>query len=409
MARLRDRLSHAWDVFRSPEIRKPPAQVLPSTYRRPDTLFHGYGSARGLIEVLYHRIALDVSMTDIKHCTVDKNGTFAAEVMDPLNERLRVEANEDQTGRELIYDIVYTMLQDGVAAVVPVDTDVDITKANTWRIDSVRVGVVRDWMPGFVRVQLYNPEAGRREDVVLPKRSVALVQNPFFQVANQPNVTLKRLTERLETMDVISTASRHGKLDLILQLPYAIKNTARAEQAKARVENIRKQLEGSTYGISYVDATEHITQLNRPVENTIMGQVEWLTDQLYKQLSISPSILDGSADEQVQQNYYQRTVRPILEAIVNELTRKFLTKTARSIGHRVMYFHDPFMGVTLDKINDIADTMSRNAILTPNEIRGLLGFRPADDPNADKLVNPNINPLEDQSTEPQNGEETYEA
>ena len=389
---LGTRLRHAWDVFRNRE----PTQNLyqetgPSSYYRPDRTRLTRGNDRTTVTSLFNRIALDVASISISHCKVDENGRFKETIKSSLNDCLNVEANIDQTGRAFIQDIVMSMLDEGSVAVVPVETTFNPKVTGAYDILSMRTGKIVEWYPQYVKVNLYNERTGNREDVVLPKKTVAIIENPLFAVINEPNSTMQRLMRKLALLDRVDEQVSSGKLDMIIQLPYTVKSEARKAQAKEKVENIKQQLTDSTYGIAYIDATEKITQLNRPLENNLLKQIEYLTDLLYSQLGISKSILDNTADEQTQLNYQSNIIEPIISAIVDEMKRKFLTKTARTQMQTIKFFKDPFKLVPVNNIADIADKFTRNEVLTSNEIRQIIGFKPSSDPKADELRNSNLN------------------
>jgi hypothetical protein len=355
---------------------------------------------RSTIVSVYNRIALDAAAIDIFHARLDKDGRFTEEIQSGLNECLTLNANIDQTGRAFLQDVVMSMMDEGVVAIVPVDTTIDPYMSGSFDIQSLRTGKVKVWYPNHVQVELYNDRTGRREEVVLPKKAVAIIENPLYAVMNEPNSTLQRLIRKLALLDVIDEQSGSGKLDLIIQLPYIIKTPARKEQAEARRKDIEMQLAGSKYGIAYTDGTEKITQLNRPVENNLMKQIEYLTTMLYGQLGLTPEIMNGSADEKTMLNYYNRTVEPIIAAIVDEMKRKFLTKTARTQGQDIVYFRDPFKLVPVADLAEISDKLTRNEIASSNEIRQLMGWKPSNDPEADELRNKNLNKADQIVDEP---------
>lgn len=390
MARLRDRLQHAWNAFFG---RDHPVKVDygAGSYHRPDRTFILGGSDRSIVTSICNRIAIDVAGVPIQHVRVDINNRYVADIDSSLNDRLTLEANKDQTGRAFIQDLVMTMFDDGCAAAVPVDTSLDPAKSSSYEIYSMRVGKIVQWHPDHVRVRVYNDAIGRREEILLPKKQVAIIENPLYSIMNEPNSTLQRLIRKLNMLDKIDEQSASGKLDLIIQLPYVVKTKTKEDQAEKRRKAIEEQLNGSKYGIAYTDGTEKITQLNRPIENNLLNQIEYLTNQLYGQLGLTPEILNGTADEKAMLNYNNRTVEPILAAIVNEYRRKFLTKTARTQGQSIMFIMDPFKLVPVDNIADIADRFTRNEILSSNEIRGIVGFKPVADERADELRNKNLN------------------
>ena len=388
---LMDRLKHAWNTFKN----KDPTAYMQTgvSYAggyRPDRPRFSRGNERSIVTSVYNRIAMDAAAMNVRHVRLDKNGRYLEEMKSGLNNCLSLEANIDQTGRGFIQDVVMSMLDEGCVAIVPVDTDIDPEESEGVKILTMRTGKIVGWYPKHVRVQLYNEDTGRREEVTLPKSIVSIVENPLYAVINEPNSTMQRLIRKLSLLDVVDEKTSSGKLDLIIQLPYIIKTEARRQQAEARRKDIETQLAEGKYGIAYTDGTERITQLNRPVENNLMKQIEYLTNMLYSQLGITQAILDGSADEKTMLNYYNRTIEPILAAITDEMKRKFLSKTARSQNQTVTFFRDPFKLVPVNDIAEIADKFTRNEIMTSNEIRQVIGMKPSDDPNADVLRNKNL-------------------
>lgn len=384
-----DRLRHGWNAFmnRDPTYRQ---DLGPSYYYRPDRPRFTRGNERSIVTSVYNRIALDVSAISIQHVRLDENGRFLYTIDSDLNKCLTLDANIDQTGRAFLQDAVMSMLDEGCVALVPVETDVDPNDTDSYKIFSIRTGKIVEWRPQHVKVRVYDERTGRKEDITLSKSSVAIVENPLYAVINEPNSTMQRLIRKLSLLDVTDEQTASGKLDLIIQLPYIIKTEARRQQAEQRRKDIEMQLAGSKYGIAYTDGTEHITQLNRSVENNLMKQVEYLTSMLYSQLGITQTILDGTADEKTMINYYTRTIEPIVSSIVDEMKRKFLTKTARSQRQSIEFFRDPFKLVPVNDIAEIADKFTRNEILTSNEIRQIVGMKPSNDPKADELINSNI-------------------
>lgn len=383
------RLKHAWNAFKN--SRDPTYKISGTAYSyRPDRPRFTRGNERTISTSIYNRMALDVAAIKILHCKLDDNGRYIETVNSKLNSCLNLEANVDQTGRAFIQDVVMSMMDEGVVAIVPVDTTFDPKLTGGYDILSMRTGKILDWYPDKVRVRLYNEKTGEKEDIVLPKSMVAIVENPLYSVINEPNSTMQRLIRKLSLLDHIDEQASAGKLDLIVQLPYTVKSEARRAQAENRRKDIEMQLTDSKYGIAYVDATEKITQLNRPVENNLMAQIEYLTSMLHSQLGITQSILDGTADEKTMLNYYNRTIEPIISAIVDEMIRKFLTKTARTQKQTIMFFRDPFKLVPVNDLAEIADKFTRNEIMTSNEFRQIVGMKPSDDPKADQLVNSNI-------------------
>ena len=387
---LRDRLQHAWNAFfnRDPTSNYRTNEI--SYSYRPDRPRLSRGNERSIVTAIYNRIALDVASIDIKHCKLDENGRYIKDMKSGLNECLTVEANMDQTARAFIQDIVISMLDEGVVAVVPVDTTFNPKTTGSYDITSMRTGKILEWSATTVKVKVYNDRTGQKEDIILPKNMVGIIENPLYSVINEPNSTMQRLIRKLNLLDSIDEQSGAGKLDLIIQLPYIIKTEARRQQAETRRKEIEMQLAGSKYGIAYTDGTERVTQLNRPVENNLMKQIEYLTSMLYSQLGFHQTILDGTADEKTMLNYTNRTIEPIASAIVDELKRKFLTKTARTQGQSIEFFRNPFRLVPINNIAEIADKFTRNEILTSNEIRQIIGMKPSNDPKADQLINSNI-------------------
>lgn len=400
-----DRLQHGWNAFmgRDPTIRYHHSGASYGT--RPDRVRFSRGNERSIVTAVYNRIALDVSALNIYHCRLDKDGRFVETIDSGLNNCLNLEANIDQTGRALLHDTVVSMFDEGHVAIVPTDTTFDPTTTGSYDIQKMRTGKVVEWYPEHVRVRLYNEKTGQKEEVTLPKSMVAIIENPLYAVINEPSSTMQRLIRKLNLLDSIDEQSGSGKLDLIIQLPYVIKSEARRKQAEDRRKDIENQLAGSKFGIAYTDGTERITQLNRPVENNLMKQIEYLTSMLYSQLGITQSILDGSADEKTMLNYYSRTIEPIVSAIVDEMKRKFLTKTARSQGQSIRFFRSPFKLVPVSELAEIADKMTRNEIMTSNEIRQEIGLKPSKDPKADQLVNSNLNHPEEGKTPTGNSDE----
>lgn len=396
---LGDRLKHAWNAFTS---RSPTHQPEGYSYGyRPNRLRLTRGNERSIVTSIYNRIAIDTAQIDIKHVRLDENDRYIETLDSGLNNILSLEANIDQSGREFIRDIVMSMCDEGAVALVPVDTTLNPNVTNSFDILSMRTGKILQWYPRHVRVSVYNDQTGRHQELVLPKTMVAIIENPLYSVMNEPNSILQRLIRKLNLLDTIDEQSGSGKLDLIIQLPYVIKSESKRVQAEQRRKDIEMQLAGSKYGIAYTDGTERITQLNRPAENNLMNQIEFLTNMLYGQLGMTKEIFEGGADEKTMLNYYNRTIEPFLSTIVESMRRTFLTKTARTQGQSIMFFRDPFKLVPIDNIAEIADKFTRNEIMTSNEIRQIVGMKPSDDPKADELVNSNLNqtteemPMED--------------
>lgn len=383
------RLKHAWNAFTG-NIQMNYRDLGMGYSYRADRPRMSRGNERSIVTSVYNRIALDVAALNVQHVRLDENGRFLSVIDDGLNNCLTLEANIDQTARSFIQDVVVSMFDEGSVAIVPVDTTTDPNVSGSYDIQSLRVGQILDWYPQYIRARVYNEQTGRKEDIVVPKSAVAIIENPLYAVINEPNSTMQRLIRKLNLLDVIDEQSGSGKLDLIIQLPYVIKTEARRQQAENRRKDIENQLSGSKYGIAYTDGTEHITQLNRSVNNNLMSQIEYLTSMLYSQLGITQSILDGTADEKTMLNYNNRTIEPIISAIVDEMKRKFLTKTARSQHQSISFFRDPFKLVPVNDIAEIADKFTRNEIMTSNEIRQVVGMKPSDDPRADELRNKNL-------------------
>lgn len=384
------RLKHAWNAFtnRDPTYYQ---RSLGAGYSvRPDRPRLSRGNEKSIVTSIFNRIALDVSAVTIKHCRIDSNGRYIEDIDSDLNNCLNLEANIDQTSRAFIQDIVMSLLDEGCVAVVPVDTSIDPGITDSYKIQTMRTGKIIEWYPSHVKIRLYNDRTGEKEDIILPKKQVAIIENPLYAVINEHNSTMQRLIRKLSLLDATDEQTASGKLDLIIQLPYVVKTPARREQANLRRKDIEEQLAGSKYGIAYTDGTEKITQLNRSLENNLLKQIEYLTEMVYSQLGITQEVLNGTADEKTMLNYNNRTVEPFVASIVDEMRRKFLTKTARSQGQTITYFRDPFRLVPINDIAEIADKFTRNEIMTSNEIRQIVGMKPADDPKADELVNSNI-------------------
>ena len=410
------RLKHAWNAFMNRDPTEVDYDIGPAYYYRPDRPRLTRGNERSIVTAVYNRIALDVSDIDIRHVRLDPDGRYIEDIDSGLNNCLTVEANIDQTGKAFIQDVVMSMLDEGCVAIVPVDTTLNPKVTGSYDINSMRTGKIIQWYPQHVKVNLYNDKTGRKEEVTLPKSMVAIIENPLYAVMNEPNSTLQRLIRKLNLLDYVDEQTGAGKLDLIIQLPYVIKSNARRQQAEDRRADIERQLKDSKYGIAYTDGTERITQLNRPVENNLMKQIEYLTSMLYSQLGINQTVLDGTADEKTMLNYTNRSIGTIISAIVDEMKRKFLTKTARSQMQSIRYFKDPFKLVPVNEIAEISDKLTRNEIASSNEIRQIIGWKPSQDPAADELRNKNLNqqspdmmPPEDQMHEdPAAYEEGYE-
>lgn len=387
---LGSRLKHAWNAFMSRAPTTNYSEIGNGYYTRPDRVRFSRGNERSIVTSVYNRIAMDASAIDIRHCRLDDNDRFVEEIKSGLNDCLSLEANIDQTGRSFLQDVVMSMLDEGSVAIVPTDTTFDPKTTNSYDILSMRTGKILDWYPSHVKVRVYNEKTGKKEDLVLPKKTIGIIENPLYAVINEPNSTMQRLIRKLALLDVTDEQTASGKLDLIIQLPYVIKSEARRQQAEERRKDIEMQLASSKYGVAYADGTEKIVQLNRSLENNLLKQVEYLTSMLFSQLGMTQSILDGTADDKTMLNYQNRTIEPIVSAIVDEMKRKFLTKTARSQKQSIMSFRDPFRLVPVNDIAEIADKFTRNEIMTSNEIRQIVGMKPSDDPKADQLINSNI-------------------
>ena len=416
--KLGDRLMHAWNAFTN----KDPTYLMRSqglgygSSNRPYRQRFTRGNEKSIVNAIYNRIAMDVAAITINHVRLDDNGRFKEVIDSKLNNCFTLNANIDQTGRAFIQDVVMSMLDEGVVAIVPVDTTLNPELTGGYDIESMRVGRIVEWYPRHVKVNLYNDRTGEKQDLIFPKETVAIVENPFYSVMNESNSTLQRLIRKLNLLDVVDEQSSSGKLDLIIQLPYVVKTPARRQQAEERRKMIEDQLADSKYGVAYADGTERITQLNRSVENNLLKTVEYLTNMLYGQLGISEAVMNGTADEKETLNYNNRTIEPIVSAIVDAMKWKFLTLTARTQKQSIMFFRDPFKLVPVENVAEIADKFTRNEIMTSNEFRQVIGMKPSDDPKADELRNANISapnednvqvtPIEEQEESNQNGEET---
>lgn len=385
------RLKGAWNAF----LNKDPTSNFkldtgPGSYYRPDRLRLSRGSERTIVSAIYNRIALDIAAIDIKHVQLDENGRYLSDVNSKLNNCLTLEANIDQTNRAFIQDVVLSMFDEGVIAIVPVDTTDDPNETGSYDIETMRTGRITQWYPRHVKIEVYDDRSGQKKEITMAKEAVAIIENPLYAVINEPNSTMHRLIRKLSLLDTVDEQNSSGKLDLIIQLPYVIKTEARRQQAEERRKLIEQQLSGSKYGIAYTDGTERITQLNRAVENQLFSQVEYLTRMLYSQLGITQEILDGTASNEAMTNYYSRTIEPLLSAITIEMKRKFLTPNARTRGQSIEFFRDPFTLVPVSQVAEMADKFTRNEIMTSNEFRQIVGLKPSDDPNADELRNKNL-------------------
>ena len=390
---LTDRLAHAWSALtRAPTYEAPQYDLGMAYSHRPDRRRFTRGNEKSIVTSIYNRIAMDVAAIDMKHVRLDdENGRFLDEIDSGLNNILQLDANLDQTGRAFMQDVVMSMFDEGVVALLPTNASTRPNETGSFDIYEMRTAKIVTWFPKHVKLRFYNEETGRQQEIIMPKRAVAIIENPFYAVMNEPNSTLQRLIRKLNLLDFIDEQSSSGKMDLIIQLPYELKTDLRKRQAEERRKDIEMQLTGSKYGIAYTSATEKVTQLNRPVENNLLKQIETLTSTLYGQLGITEEILNGTANEQTTLNYYNSTVEPILSAIADELKRKFLTKTARTQGQSIEFFKDPFRLVPVNNIADIADKFTRNEVMTSNEIRQVIGLKPSNDPKADMLINSNLN------------------
>ena len=384
-------LKHSWNAFMNRDPTYVYINTGPGYSSRPDRPRFTRGNERTIVTAIYNRIALDVASINISHCKVDNNGRFIETINSSLNKCLNLEANLDQTGRAFVQDIVMSMLDEGSVAIVPVETDISPSKTESYKILSMRTGKIIEWYPNHVKIRLYDERDGEKKDIKLEKKSVAIIENPLYAVINEHNSTMQRLKRKLSLLDSMDERMSTGKLDMIIQLPYVIKSETRRKEAERRRKELEEQMSGSTYGIGYIDGTERIVQLNRSLDNNLVKQVEQLTSQLYSQLGITQAILDSSAGEEEMLNYYSRTIEPIISAIVDEMKRKFLTKTARTQNQTIKFFRDPFRLVPLSKLAEIAGTFTQNEIITANEVRQIIGMKPSDDPKADQLVNSNIN------------------
>lgn len=403
------RIKHAWNAFLNRDPTGRPRRYMDwgAEYSyRPDRVRFSRGNERSLVTAVYNRIALDVAALNVVHCRLDDDGRFKDTINSKLNNCLTLEANIDQSAKAFMQDVVMSLLDEGCIAIAPIDTDRNTNITDAFDIETMRTAKIVSWFPEHVKVRAYNDRTGNKEELIFPKRQIAIIENPLYAIINEPNSTLQRLIRKLNLLDAIDEQSGSGKLDLIIQLPYIIKSEARRQQAENRRKDIERQLAGSKYGIAYTDGTEHITQLNRPVENNLMAQIEYLTSMLYSQLGITQSILDGTADERTMLNYYDRSIAPIIGAIVDEMKRKFLTKTARSQNQSIMYFRDPFKLAPINELAEAADKFTRNEIMSKNEFRQIVGMKPSEDPKADQLINSNIsqpnetpNPIEKKTEE----------
>lgn len=404
--KIGSRLKHAYNAFMNRDPTYPRYDDGPGYSYRPDRIRLTRGNEKTIVTSVFNRIALDVASMTFTHCQLDKNGRYLKDIKSGLNNCLNLEANIDQTSRAFIQDVVISALDEGVVAMVPIDTDLDPNDTDSYDIDSIRTGKIIEWRAREIKARVYNDRTGHKQEIFLDKRKVGIVENPLYAVVNEPNSIGRRLMRKFALLDVTDEQTASGKLDMIIQLPYAIKSEARKEQAEKRRKSIEQQLTGSKYGIAYIDSTEHITQLNRSLENNLLKQIEYLTNLFFSQLGITQSILDGTADEKTMLNYYNRTVEPFVAAVVDEMKRKFLTKTARTQGKSIKAFRDPFKLVPVNDIAEIADKFTRNEIMTSNEIRQVIGMKPSDDPKADELRNSNISQAKEEPTKPMENNQT---
>lgn len=393
------RFKHAWNAFMNRDPTRYDYEYGSGYSLRPDRVHLRGGNERTIVNSIITRIAIDAASTTIQHVRLDENGRFLEVIDSGLNNCLNVRANIDQTGRSFLQDMVQSMCDEGCVAVVPVDTDINPAKTDSYEIRSMRVGKIVQWYPNDIRVRLYNDRTGEKQEITVPKRTTAIIENPFYSIMNEPNSTMRRLNRKLSLLDITDEQTASGKLDLIIQLPYLVKSEARKKQANERRKEIEEQLTGSRYGIAYTDGTEHITQLNRSIENNLMNQVDYLTSMLYSQLGLTKGVLEGTASEEELTNYYNRTIEPIVSTIVNEFNTKFLTKTARTQKQTIYYFRDPFRLVPVAKLAEIADKFTRNEIMSSNEFRQIIGMKASGDPRADELRNKNM-PMQDESAMP---------
>ena len=394
--KIGDRLAHAWNAFMNRDPTTSNIYSGSSYFNRPDRTRLRTGTEKSIINAIYNRLSLDTASMDIRHVRLDDNGRYIETIDSYFNECLTLSANTDQTSRMFMQDVVMSLLDEGSVAIVPIDTTFNPNITSSYDILSLRTGKILEWFPQHVKIRVYDENKGVKKDVIIPKKNVALIENPYYSIMNAHNSTLQRLIRKLNILDAIDEQSGSGKLDMIIKLPYAIKGTTRQRQAEERRKKIEDQLTDSKYGIAYIDGTESITQLNRPVENNLMKQIEYLTNLLFSQLGLTQAILDGTADEKIMLNYYNRTIEPILSAITDEMKKKFLTKTARTQGQTIQFFRDPFKLVPVTEIAEIADTLTRNEIASSNEIRQIMGWKPSSDPKADELRNSNISAPNDE-------------
>ena len=390
MGSFTNRLRHAWNVFSGKE-RYYGSNLGPSSASRQDLRKFSRGNRQSITASALNKIAIDCAAIDIHHCRVDIDGNFKEVIYSPLNDIFNLEANIDQTGRQFIQDVVMSMLDEGKVAIVPIETDDNLFTNGSFGICSMRTGKIKEFFPKHVRVTVYNDHTGEHEDIILPKEKVGIIENPLYAIMNEPNSTLQRLIQKMNLLDYVDEQAGSGKLNILFQLPYTLRTEYHKNQAAERKKELEDQLTNSKYGVAYIDSTEHVTQLNRPIENNLLEQIKYLTEMFFNQIGLTQNVFNGTASEAEMLNYYSRTIEPIMAAITDEVKRKFLTKTARTQGQSIMFFRDPFKLVPVDKIADIADKMTRNAILSSNELRGIVGYRPVDDDRANQLRNANLN------------------
>lgn len=406
---LSDRLQHAWNAFRNPSAPDPNDVTYGGYYSRPDRVRIRPGNERSIINAVFNRIAIDVAAIPINHVRLDEEGRYQETIDSSLNRCFTLNANADQTGRAFFQDVVMSLCDEGCVAIVPVVTSLNPKNTASYDIESLRVGKIKEWYPDKIKVELYNEDIAQKQDIIVPKKDAAIIENPLYSIMNEPSSTLRRLIRKLNILDAIDEQSGSGKLDIIIKLPYLVRGEAKRAQAEARRKDIEMQLAGSKYGIAYIDGTENVTQLNRPAENNLMNQITYLTSMLYGQLGITEDVMNGTADERTMLNYNNRTIEPFLSAIVDAMKWKFLTKTARAQGQSIMFFRDPFRLIPMEELSRIADTFTRNEILSPNEVRQIIGRKPDKNPKSDELRNRNLNQSSDEVSSDQSTEKEEDA
>lgn len=392
-----DRLNHAWNAFSGSDANLSVSDYYFGNTSRPDRVVVRPGTERSIIASIYNRIAIDVASVSIQHVRLDENGRYKETIKDGLNECLTHRANKDQTGRMLIQDIALTLCEEGCVAVVPIDTTLNPNNTSSYEIETMRAGIILQWAPDDVQVRLYDDRSGQKKDVWVSKKICAIIENPLYTVMNEPNSTLRRLIYKLAMLDSVDERVNSSKLDLLIQLPFSVRSEVKKKEAAERLKAIEMQLTGSKHGIAYIDTTEHVTQLNRPVENNLLDQIDYLTQSLFSQLGLDKTVFNGTADEKTMLNYYNRTIEPMLSAIVDAMDVKFITKTARTQGQAIKFFRDPFRLVPVEQMAEIADKFTRNEILSSNEVRAIIGYKPVADPRADELHNANLNRSKDEA------------